>query len=117
MDHPAHHKILGNTFWLSAGRCVFWEEKKALIVSDLHIGKAAHFRKSGIPVSQRIYTEDLQRLLTSLLFFKVAQLIIVGDLSHSGSNNELELFHKWRMDFPDLEIHLIKGNHDILNES
>ena len=117
MQYPLPHNINGHHFWLSAQRCIFWEEENALIICDLHIGKTGHFRKSGIPVSQRIYTEDLQRLLASVLFFKVGQLIIVGDLSHIRSNKELDLFKKWRQDFPLLKIHLIKGNHDILSES
>jgi len=40
----------------------------------------------------------------------------VGDLFHSRLNKELDLFKKWRAAFPDLAIHLIKGNHDILEE-
>jgi len=83
----------------------------------MHIGKTGHFRKSGIPVSQRVYTEDLQRLLSSVLFFKADRLIVVGDLSHSRSNKELDLFQRWRGDFPSLKIHLVKGNHDILSEA
>jgi DNA ligase-associated metallophosphoesterase len=117
MHYPTLHTIHGNHFWLSSQRCVFWEEENALIVSDMHIGKTGHFRKSGIPVSQRVYTEDLHRLLSSILFFKSETLIIVGDLSHSRSNKELDLFQRWRHDFPSLKIHLVKGNHDILNEA
>ena len=117
MYHPLPHVINGNHFWLSPQRCVFWEEENAVIVSDMHIGKTGHFRRSGIAVSQRVYTEDLQRLLSSILFFKVDKLIVVGDLSHSRSNKEMELFQKWRNDFPSLTIHLIRGNHDILKES
>jgi DNA ligase-associated metallophosphoesterase len=117
MQYPIPHTIRGNQFWLSSQRCICWEEKNALIVSDLHIGKAGHFRKSGIPISQKIYTEDLQRLLTSILFFKVEKLIIVGDLSHSRSNKELDLFERWRKDFSLLTIDLVRGNHDILNEA
>ena len=83
----------------------------------MHIGKTGHFRKSGIAISQRVYTEDLQRLLSSILFFKADKLIIVGDLSHSRSNKELDLFLRWRNDFPSLKIHLVKGNHDILSEA
>jgi uncharacterized protein len=83
MNYPVLHTIHQNNFWLSPDRSVFWEEENALIVSDLHIGKAGHFRKAGIPVSQRIYTEDLQRLLAAILLFKADRLIIVGDLSHS----------------------------------
>jgi DNA ligase-associated metallophosphoesterase len=102
---------------LSAHRCVFWEEAKALIVSDLHFGKTGHFRKSGIAVPQAVYKEDLQRLVHLLQYFQPRQLLVVGDLFHSHQNKELELFQRWRHDFPDLAIHLIKGNHDILHES
>jgi uncharacterized protein len=117
MNYPVLHTIHQNNFWLSPDRSVFWEEENALIVSDLHIGKAGHFRKAGIPVSQRIYTEDLQRLLAAILLFKADRLIIVGDLSHSRSNKELDLFERWRGDFPSLKIELVKGNHDILHEA
>jgi DNA ligase-associated metallophosphoesterase len=104
------------TLWLSAERCIFWEEQNALIVSDLHFGKTGHFRKSGIPVPQNIYKEDLQRLVNQIQHFNVAQLIVVGDLFHSVANKELELFLKWRNDFASLQIQLIKGNHDILKK-
>src|SRR5438477_6536820 len=49
--------------------------------------------------------------------YKPEQLIIVGDLVHSKQNKELDLFIKWRNDFSLLNIHLIKGNHDILQNS
>jgi DNA ligase-associated metallophosphoesterase len=117
MQHQLPHIVNSNHFWLSSQRCIFWEEENALIVCDMHIGKTGHFRKSGIAVSQRVYTEDLQRLLSSVLFFKVDKLIVVGDLSHSRSNKELDLFKRWRNDFPLLKIHLVKGNHDILTEA
>ncbi len=103
--------------WLSAHRCVFWEEEKALIVSDLHFGKTGHFRKAGIAVPQAVYKEDLQRLVHLIQYFQPMQLIVVGDLFHSHQNKELELFQRWRHDFAGLPIHLVKGNHDILHGS
>src|SRR6185503_2638756 len=54
------------------------------------------------------------RLIAQILFFKAERLIIVGDLTHSVANKELDLFSKWRKDFPSLDVHLVKGNHDIL---
>jgi len=102
------------TLWLSAMRCIYWEEQKSLIVSDTHFGKTGHFRKSGIAVPQNVYKEDLQRLIDQLQYFKPVQLIVVGDLFHSVVNKELEFFTKWRNDFNQLHIELIKGNHDIL---
>jgi DNA ligase-associated metallophosphoesterase len=110
------HTILNNSFLLSAGRCIFWEEEKALILSDLHFGKTGHFRKNGIAVPQTIFKEDMQRLTAQVQYFKAEQLIIVGDLFHSHANKEMELFLKWRNDFPQLSIQLVIGNHDILEE-
>ena len=114
MQAPLKHRLSGQTFWLSAQRCIFWEEQKALIISDLHLGKTGHFRKAGIAVPQSVYKEDLQRLLQLVLDFKAEQLIVVGDLFHSVANKELELFIRWRADFEHLKITLVKGNHDIL---
>jgi uncharacterized protein len=102
-------------FWLSPERCIFWEAEKTLIVADLHAGKTGHFRKSGIPIPQTVFREDLQRLLTQILYFKAEQLIIIGDFAHSVQNKELDLFSRWRNDFSSLQIHLVKGNHDILD--
>ncbi len=114
----APYKFILNhqTLWLSAERCIFWENQKALIVSDLHFGKSGHFRKSGIGVPQNVYKEDLQRLFSLIQFFNPEKLLIVGDMFHSHANKEVELFAKWRNDLPDLSVQLIKGNHDILTE-
>lgn len=111
------YRIKDQQLWLSADRSIFWEEERSLIVSDLHFGKTGHFRKSGIGVPQSVYREDLQRLLGQIQYFQPRQMLVVGDLFHSHENKEMELFQKWRDDFPDLCIRLIKGNHDILHAS
>jgi uncharacterized protein len=116
MQAPFSFRHKGQQLWLSPDRCIFWEEERSLIVSDLHFGKTGHFRKWGIAVPQAVYREDLQRLLTLLQYFQPRQLLIVGDLFHSRENKELELFLKWRGDFADLTIRLVKGNHDILHQ-
>lgn len=108
------HTIFNQQFILSPQRCLFWEAEKALIVSDLHIGKTGHFRKYGIAVPQDVFKEDMQRLLDQIAFFKAEQLLVVGDMFHSEANKELDLFLRWRNDIHSLNIHLIKGNHDIL---
>jgi uncharacterized protein len=102
------------TLWLSPERCIFWEQEKALILSDLHFGKSGHFRKSGIGVPQNIYKEDLHRLFSQIQFFKPSTLVIAGDMFHSHANKEIDFFVKWRKDIPGLTIVLIKGNHDVL---
>jgi DNA ligase-associated metallophosphoesterase len=102
---------------LSAERCIYWENQRALIVSDLHFGKTGHFRKAGIAVPQTVFKQDIQRLIALLQYFKPEQLIVVGDMFHSDANKELELFARWRADFENLTIRLVKGNHDILPKS
>ena len=111
------HKILNNHFLLTGSRTMYWEEEKILIISDLHMGKAGHFRKHGIGIPQTVFSEDLQRLITQLQYFKPKQLLVVGDLFHSHENREHELFLKWRNDLSGFSMILVKGNHDILPEN
>lgn len=115
MIRYVQHTVLNNDLLLTTGRCIFWESEKALILSDLHLGKAGHFRKSGIAIPQSVYKADLHRLLDEIQYFKPAYLIIIGDLFHSAANKEHLLFEKWRADIHNTTIHLVKGNHDILN--
>ena len=63
MNPPVLYQLCDQKLWLSAERCIFWEEQSALIVSDLHLGKTGHFRKAGIAVPQSVFKEDLQHLL------------------------------------------------------
>jgi uncharacterized protein len=103
-------------FYFSPQRCVFWENEKTLIISDLHLGKTGHFRKEGINVPQNIYKEDLHHLFSAIQHFNATQIIIVGDMFHSVANKELNLFSKWRKDFKQIQFILVKGNHDILGD-
>ncbi len=116
MQAPVSYKVKAQQLWLSGERALYWEEEKALVVSDLHFGKTGHFRKSGIAVPQSVYKEDLQRLVSLLHYFRPQQLIVVGDFFHSHANIELDWFRRWREDFSEVKITLVKGNHDILHE-
>ncbi len=115
MPHIIPHIIQQNTFLLSSEKCIFWEEQKTLILSDLHFGKTGHFRKSGIAVPQNIFKEDIQRFVALLQTFKPDNTIVIGDMFHSHDNKEHSLFLKWRKDFEQLNIQLVMGNHDILH--
>src|SRR5688500_20381215 len=105
------HIVRNEHLILSPERTLFWEDQRTLIAADLHVGKTGHFRKEGIAVPQAVYRDDLHRLLSQILFFKAERLIIVGDLTHSSANLEMDLFRRWRKDFPLLEVVLVKGNH------
>ncbi len=111
---PTHYTIHQQNCWLSPLRAIFWEEEKAVIMADLHLGKSGHFRKNGIAIPQSVYQDDLHRMIQIMQYFQPQKLIVVGDLFHSHANKELDLFCKWRNDFPVQEVLLVKGNHDIL---
>ena len=114
MSAPLRFLFHEQTLWLSASRCIFWEEEKILILSDLHLGKSGHFRKSGIGIPQNIFKEDLQRLFSEIQFFKPKTVLIAGDMFHSKANKEIDFFLKWRNDIATVGFFLIRGNHDIL---
>lgn len=105
-----HHFILTNQ------RALFWKDERSLIISDLHLGKTAHFRKNGIALPDNMIHQDLQRLSYIIEFYKAEKLIIVGDFIHAGKNSEFEIFKSWKLKHPNLEIILIKGNHDRISE-
>lgn len=111
------HTINQNDFILHSNRTVFWEQEKILILSDLHLGKTGHFRKSGIGVPAAIMKEDMQRFVAAIQFYKPSLVVIVGDLFHSVENKEHELFLKWRKDLQHVAMLLIKGNHDIVPDA
>jgi DNA ligase-associated metallophosphoesterase len=115
IQQPVRFQLQQQTLWLSPERSIFWEDEKRLIVSDIHFGKSGHFRKEGIGIPQTVFKEDLQRLISQIQFFQPKELIVVGDFFHSRMNNEIGLFEKWRKDLSYLPIHLVRGNHDILN--
>lgn len=85
-----------------------------LIISDLHIGKSAHFRKHGIQVPATVGTGDLERLSRLIIFYQPEILLITGDMFHNHLNSDVNTFALWRKTFPDLRLLLIKGNHDRL---
>lgn len=104
-------------FILTNQRALYWEAQQMLVLSDLHLGKAAHFRKNGIGLPMQLSIDDLERLAVLILFFEVHTVLIVGDMIHAGANNEVALFREFIARFPDKEFVLVKGNHDRISDS
>lgn len=111
------HQLLGQTLHLLPEKGIFWEEKNYLILADLHLGKAGHFRKSGIPISDLIHSKDILILDKLIAKFKPQQVIFLGDLFHSDHNQGWEVFKRWIKSKEPLPFKLVLGNHDVLDES
>ncbi|MDF2517418.1 MAG: hypothetical protein K0R59_2714 [Sphingobacterium sp.] len=101
---------------LNNQRTIFWPKQNTLILSDLHLGKAAHFRKHGIPIPSDTANLDLQRLATLIDYYKAANILVVGDLIHAGINQEVFLLKEFKQKYADLNFHLVLGNHDRMVE-
>lgn len=110
-------KIKNQSFILTNQRALFWENEKALVLSDLHIGKTAHFRKNGIALANQVFESDLQRLSVLIEYFQPEKFLVVGDLLHAGDNSEVAEFCTWKEQFPDLKFYLIEGNHDKISKA
>ncbi|WP_082504509.1 ligase-associated DNA damage response endonuclease PdeM [Chryseobacterium sp. Leaf313] len=110
-------KIKKQSFVMTNQRALFWENEKALVLSDLHIGKTAHFRKNGIALANQVFENDLQRLSVLIEYFQPEKFIVVGDLLHAGDNSEVAEFCAWKDQFPHLEFYLVEGNHDRISKA
>jgi DNA ligase-associated metallophosphoesterase len=105
----------GESLDLLPDRAVYWPKEKTLYVADTHFGKAATFRKVGIPVSEHTTAEDCLRLSKLAESTGAEKLIILGDFLHARAGRAQpvrnQLFH-WRDQYKQLHIVLIRGNHD-----
>lgn len=108
--------IQNKVFTLTNQRALFWKKEKALILSDLHIGKTAHFRKNGIALSNHIFESDLKKLSVLIEYFQPEKIIVVGDLLHAGDNSDVDKFCEWKNQFSEIEFHLVEGNHDRISK-
>lgn len=113
----AELNLLDQHFLLLPEKAIYWQQQNALIAADVHLGKSGHFRKAGIAIHQNIAQEDLAVLSDLIAQYKPDKLIFLGDLFHSALNTDWDWFAMWREQFPKLEIILVKGNHDIINDS
>lgn len=96
-------------------KAIWIDELKTLLIADLHFGKAAHFRKSGIPIPEPVHDADLVQLKKLQTHFSPIHTYFLGDLFHSDWNSQWEYFQEFLEQFPKTEFHLVKGNHDILS--
>ncbi|WP_462248377.1 ligase-associated DNA damage response endonuclease PdeM [Ekhidna sp.] len=109
-------ELEGEKLLLLPERGIYWESKKVLIVSDLHLGKAGHFRKHGIPISRKIHLTDLHILESLIQNHKPVTVILLGDLFHSFENSEWQDFLQFIEVYDWVSFVLVEGNHDILTE-
>jgi len=107
----------GEELILDKERALYLPEQKLLAISDLHLGKSAHFRKAGVPVPATVANHDLVRLEGLINQYQPETLLINGDMFHHDLNNDIEAFAAWKKKYQQLTFLLVKGNHDRLKAS
>lgn len=96
-------------------RAVWWESARCLFVSDLHLGKESTFRRRGSAVPD-LTQADLERLQELIQITRCRTLWILGDFFHGRLSEDVpvrQTFASWRNGHPNLEVNLVRGNHDL----
>ena len=95
-------------------RAVYVPDYQALLLSDVHLGKAETFQMAGIPVAQQVNEETLERLRSHCHQVQPQQIFVLGDLFHSRQGMVEEVEATWSQFLEDTEatVTLIVGNHD-----
>jgi uncharacterized protein len=107
--------VAGERLTLHAQRAVYWMARRVLLVSDVHFGKGAVFRRAGIAVPSGDTDDDLARLDALIVEFTPERLVVLGDLVHGTATERsawVERVRAWRQSHADVEVTLIAGNHD-----
>lgn len=108
-------EVAEETLWLLPERAAFWPARGMLFVADAHIGKAAAFRSAGIAIPAGTTASDLDCLSRLIEQLGARRIAFLGDLLHSRQGRQprtLESFHAWRERHAEIEMLLIRGNHD-----
>lgn len=107
--------LAGAELWLLADKAIYYPEYRALLIADVHFGKAAAYRKLGQPVPHGTTQGNLERLDRLLDAYNCDWLIFLGDFLHAPESHAattLNALGEWRKTRPDLRMTLIRGNHD-----
>lgn len=109
-------KLNNHKFKLLPEKGMLWQSKGILLISDMHLGKANHFRRSGIAVPHQANDENIERMISLLQSATPERVLFMGDLFHSHYNPEWEVFGQVLKYFPAISFELIQGNHDIMSD-
>ena len=105
----------GRRLQLLADKAAFDPALGLLLVADAHIGKAMSFRRLGVPVPAGTTAEALARLDRLLAQTGAREIVFLGDFLHSvraQGADTLDPVLAWRVRHPNLQLSLVRGNHD-----
>lgn len=105
----------GTILWLLPQRAVWWPVARMAFVADVHFGKAATFRRAGLPVPSGTTGDNLARLDAVLADTQAERLVFLGDFLHARTGADAALWAQllpWRERHANVQMTLVRGNHD-----
>jgi len=102
----------GEALQLRPERGVYLPERGALLVADVHVGKAEAFQRRGVPVPSGVGDEDLGRLSSLLDACGARSLWVLGDLVHDRDALDTDGLDRLRARHVGVDFHVVRGNHD-----
>jgi uncharacterized protein len=113
--HMLRIRVSGSDVVLHPSGAALLSAEQTLLVADAHFGKALSFRKLGVPVPSGTTTETLDGLSAAIAATKARRIVFLGDLLHSRRSQTagtLDALQRWRAAHADLDVTLVRGNHD-----
>jgi DNA ligase-associated metallophosphoesterase len=108
-------RLAGVAIALHASGAVSLPSQRTVLVADAHFGKAVSFRRLGVPVPRGPTTETLDQLSTLVADTGAQRIVFLGDFLHSARSHApgtLAAIGSWREQHANLELTLVRGNHD-----
>jgi DNA ligase-associated metallophosphoesterase len=109
------HEIRGESVSLLPERAMYWPRERTLFVADFHLGKVAAFRHAGMALPSGTTTHAVMRLSRCIAATQAERIVFLGDFLHSKTARAprtLERFASWRNEYAQIDITLVRGNHD-----
>ena len=108
-------QFAGEVLLADAARAIVWPERRSLLISDLHLGKAQVFREAGLAMPEGSDENDLVRLAELIARHAVERLFLLGDIVHGATTADARwrsVWHRFASGHRELEIIAVVGNHD-----
>lgn len=107
--------VAGEALMLLPEKAAYLAERQWLLIADAHLGKAVSFRRQGVPVPQGSTADNLAALSALIARLDVRRIVFLGDLlhsSHAHSAATQATLAQWRDRHRELDLTLVRGNHD-----
>ncbi len=105
-------QLAGQEVELLPQKALFLLQSRTLLIADMHVGKAMHFRKSGMPLPADASARDFEVLAGIIHTHAPLEIIFLGDLFHSRQNTEWDALQSFLNEYTGIRFALVPGNHD-----